>query len=89
MVSEEPRPRQKDAILAQKHIVTLRIARPDITIDIRWWTSHKGVPENEKADEWVKLAAESPDAQGVEALQRSFVHLMREILEMKWTEVLQ
>ena len=30
--------------------------------------AHKGVPGSEKADEWAKLAAEKPDAHGVEWL---------------------
>jgi len=53
---------------------------------------HKSVPGNEKADEWAKLAAEEPDARGVEwlgysdrtearamPLPRSLAHLKREI----------
>jgi hypothetical protein len=74
---------------ARKYIAALRIARPDITIEIRWSPAHKGVPVNEKDDEWVKLAAESPDARGVEPLPRSHGHLKREISEMKWAEACQ
>ena len=44
----------------------LRKARPGITIEIRWCPAHKGVAGNEKADEWAELAAEEPDARGVE-----------------------
>jgi len=44
----------------------LRKARPDIITEIRWCPAHKGVPGNEKADEWAKLTAEKPDARGVE-----------------------
>jgi hypothetical protein len=40
-------------------------------------------PNNEKADEWAKLAAEKPDAHGVEPLPRSLAHLKREISEKK------
>jgi hypothetical protein len=51
--------------------------------------AHKGVPGNEKADEWAKPAAEKPDAHGVEPLPRSLAHLKREISEKKWTEAHQ
>jgi len=68
MASEEPGPGQMYALQARKHIAVLRRARPDITIEIRWRPAHKGVPGNEKADEWAKLAAEEPDARGVEWL---------------------
>jgi hypothetical protein len=76
----------------------LRRARPDITIEIRWCPAHKGVPGNEKADEWAKLAAEEPDARGVEQLKegarpmplpRSLAHIKREISEKKWADARQ
>jgi ribonuclease HI len=86
MASEEPGLGQKYAILARKHITALRSTRLDITIGIRWCPAHKGVPGNEKADEWAKLAAENPDAHGVEPLPRSLTHLKREISEKKWAE---
>jgi len=54
------------AIQARKHIVTLRRATPDITIEIRRRPAHKGIPGSEKAGEWAKLAAEEPDSRGVE-----------------------
>jgi hypothetical protein len=54
---------------------------------------------DEKADEWAKLAAEEPDARGVEWLRyadrfggrqtplpRSLAHLKREISEKNWAE---
>jgi len=48
MASEEPGQGQKYALQERKHIVVLRRVRPDITIEIRWWPAHKGVPRNEK-----------------------------------------
>ena len=80
----------------------LRRARPDIAIKIRWCPAHKVVPGNEKADEWAKLAAEEPDARGVEwlgysdragtramPLPRSLAHLKREISEKMWGDGLE
>ena len=66
----------------------MRRARPDITIEIWWCPAHKGVPGNEKADEWAKLAADEPGARGAE-LPRSLEHLKREISEKKWAEARQ
>jgi hypothetical protein len=81
------------------HIATLRRARPDITIEIRWCPANKGVPGNETADEWAKLAAEKSDARRVEwkqykdrygrrpmPLPRSLADLKRDISEKKWQE---
>jgi len=98
MASEDPGPGQKYVILARRHIAKLRRARPGITIEIRWCPAHKGVPGNEKADEWAKLAAEKPEAQGVERLQggarpvplpRSLTHIKYEISTKKWDEACQ
>jgi len=50
---------------ARNHIAVLRRARPDVTIEIRRCPAHKGTG-NEKADGRAKLAAEEPDARGVE-----------------------
>jgi len=87
---------QQYALQARKHIATLRKARPGIIIEIRWCLAHKGVAGNEKADEWAKIAAEEPDARGVEwlsysdrnearamPLPRFLAHLKREITEKK------
>ena len=97
MASDEPGPGQKYALQARKHIATLRRSRPGIIIEIRWCPAHKGVPGNEKADERAKLAAEKPDARGVEwlaysdraeacsmPLPRSLANIKREISEKKW-----
>jgi len=62
MPSEDPGPGQMNAIQARKHITTLRKARPDIVIGIRWRPTQRGVPGNEKADEWARLAAEETGA---------------------------
>jgi len=93
MTSEEPGPGQQYAIAARRHVASLRKARPDARIEIRWCPAHKGVPGNKKADEWAKLAADEPDAHGVERLAhadgsprsmplpRSLAHLSREASE--------
>jgi len=100
--SEEPGPGQKYALQARMHTAVLRRARPDIIIEVRWCPAHKGVAGNERADEWDKIAAEEPDARGVEYLSyldqakaramplpRSLAHLKREISEKKWAEARQ
>jgi len=102
MVSNEPGPGQTYALEARKHFAKLLRAVPGITNEIRWCPAHEGVEGNEKADEWAKLAAEEPDARGVEGLEwisysdrpearsmplpRSLANIMREIAEKKWAE---
>jgi hypothetical protein len=62
---------------------------------IRWCPTHKDIPGSEKSDEWGKLAAERPDARGVEWLKRgarptphttSLAHLKRGISKKKRAE---
>jgi len=99
MASGEPGPGQKYALETRNHIATLRRAKPDINIEIRWFPAHKGVAGNEKADEWAKLAAEEPDARGVERLTysdrveafsmplpSSLANIKWEISKKKWME---
>jgi ribonuclease HI len=86
MALKAPGPGQKYAILTRQNIRTLRRAQPDITTEIRRYPAHKGVPGNEKVDEWAKLAAENAEARGVESLPRSLAHLRRKISEKKWSE---
>jgi len=100
MASEERSwPRSVLRAPGKKAHPALRRARPDIAIEIRCCPAHKGVPGNEKADEWAKLTAEDSDAHGVEwlgysdqvdacvvSLPRSFAHLKRDIPEKKWAE---
>jgi len=102
MASDEPGPGQLYALHAQKHIATLRRARPGIIIEIRWCSTHKGIAGNGKADEWAKSAAEEPDTRGVECLNysdrtearampvpRSIANLKWEISEKKWVEAVR
>jgi len=56
----------KYAIIARKHIATLRVKEPNVKIEIRWCPSHQGIEGNEVAGEWAKLVADVPDAHGVE-----------------------
>jgi len=102
MATDEPGPGQKYALEARKHVVALQRAAPGIIIEIRWCPAHEGVEGNEKADEWAKLAAEEPDARGVEGLEwftysdrpeerpmplpRSLANIKREIAKKKWAE---
>jgi len=92
MASDDPGPGQQYAIQARKHIATLRRARPDIAIEIRWCPAHKGIAGNEEADKWAKMGAERPGSRGVEhllPLPRSLANLRREISEKKWAEARQ
>ena len=104
MASDEPGPGQQYALQVRKHIATLRRARPEIVIEIRWCPAHKGVAGNKKADEWAKIAAEDPDTRGVEWLRyscggrtevramplpHSLANLKREMSEKKWAEARQ
>jgi len=66
MASEEPGSGRQYAFQARKHIAMLRRAWPGITIEIRWCLANEGITDNEKTDEWVKIAAEEPDNHGVE-----------------------
>jgi hypothetical protein len=81
------------AIKARRNIATLQRARPDIISRTGVAQRTKGFRGMRTPDERAKLAAEEPDAHGVEWLQagarpmlfrRSLAHLKREISEEKW-----
>ena len=57
-----PGPGQVHALEVRKHITTLRPRGPAAAIELWRCPAHRGVPEDEKADEWAKLAADEPDA---------------------------
>jgi len=83
---------QQYAIRARKHITTLRRARPEIAIKVRWCPAPKGVSGNEEADRWAKIGAGKPGTRGVEhlvPLPRSLANLKRDISEKKWAEARQ
>jgi hypothetical protein len=44
-----------------------------MAIKLRWCPTHKGVPRNEKANDWAKLTADEPDAHGVEEFSLDFL----------------
>jgi ribonuclease HI len=98
MTSDEPGRGQVYALEARKHIATLSQREPAVAIELRWCPAHKGIPGNAKANEWAKLAADNPDARGVEHFRqgqyrdrpgrrrlpsRSHAHLKRSITEAK------
>jgi len=59
--SDEPGPGQAYALEARRHIATIRRRRPEVTIELHWCPAPKGVPGNEEAYEWAKLATDEPD----------------------------
>jgi len=102
MTSDEPGPGQKYAPEARRHIATLRAKEPNVKVEIRWRPSHQGIEGNEIADEWAKIAADEPDAHGVEwfsttnpdgtvservfPLPRSFANVKRGLSERRWQD---
>jgi len=102
MCSDDPGPGQKHALEARKHTAALRAKVPNARVEIRWCPSHQGIEGNEVADEWAKLAADEPDAQGVEwfsttdpdgtvrerifTLPRSLANVKRDFSEKRWKE---
>jgi len=74
MISDDPGPGQKYAIMARKNIATLHAKEPGVRVENRWCPYHQGVEGDEAADEWAKQAAEEPDAHGVEWLNFTDPH---------------
>ena len=68
MTHDEPGPSQTYAIQARQAIAILCKQEPAVKIEINWCTAHKGIPGNEVADGWAKLAASEPNEHGVEWL---------------------
>ena len=90
---------QKYAIIARMHTATLRAKEHDVKVETRWCPSHQGTEGNEVADEWAKLAADEPDAHGVEwlsfkiprgqvrkRLPRSLASVKHGFSKKKWTD---
>ena len=71
MTHDEPGPGQTYAIQVRQAIAALRRQEPAVEVEIRWCPAHKGIPGNEVADGWAKLAASEPDDHGVEWLVRT------------------
>jgi hypothetical protein len=87
------------AIQARRWIAVFRKATLDTVIEIWWCLAHRGIAGNEKVDEWANLAAEEPDADGIEwvgfadrygrrpmPVPRSLAKITWEIPERKWAE---
>jgi len=66
MTSDDPGPGQKYTLEARRHTAALRAKETNVKIEIRWCPSHQGIEGNDVADGWTKLAADEPDAHGVE-----------------------
>ena len=71
MTHGESGPGQTYAIQARQAIAALRRQEPAVEIEIRWYLALKGIPGDEVADEWAKLAASEPGDHGVEWLVRT------------------
>ena len=85
MISDDPGPGQKYAIMARKHIATLRDRKPEVWIETRWYPSRRCVEGNEIVDEWAKPAADGLDAHGVEWLSFKDPHGRVRQRRFPWT----
>jgi len=95
--ADEPGPGQTYAIQARQAIAILRKQEPAVETEIRWSPAHKGIPGNEVADKWAKLAGSEPDDHGMEWMTladgtrlpvrpTSLARLRRGASEKKWPE---
>ena len=65
MASYEPGRGRSAPPEARRHIATLRAKEPNVKVEIRWCLCYQGIEGNEIADEWANLAADEPDAHGL------------------------
>ncbi|KAI5853747.1 hypothetical protein BZA05DRAFT_394570 [Tricharina praecox] len=99
MSHDNPGPGQK---WARQAVESRRKLGRETIVEVRWCPSHKGIPGNEKADEWAKHATERPGSRDIEWPRkttyggsrkgpepRSLASLKMEATEKKWADSLE